>query len=56
MQKLTCSIADATVALGVSRATIYNWMGDGKLETVKVGGRRLIPISSLDKLIRPERY
>lgn len=56
MQKMTCSIADATVALGVSRATIYNWMADGKLETVKVGGRRLIPIASLNKLVQPERY
>jgi excisionase family DNA binding protein len=51
MEPLTCSIVSAADALSVSRVTIYNYLKDGKLEAVKVGGRRLVKIDSIKRLV-----
>jgi excisionase family DNA binding protein len=49
------SIRDAVTRLRVSRSKIYEEMDNGRLQSVKVGRRRLIPESALidyiDKLI-----
>lgn len=50
MQPITCSVLDAAKALSVSRGTIYNWMNEGRIETVRVGRRRLVKIDSLKRL------
>lgn len=42
-------MAGATNSLG--RTTIYAHIAAGRLQTVKVGGRVLIPASSLEELI-----
>jgi len=44
-------INEAVAAYRLSRSTIYNLMSAGKLRTVKVGGRRLIPVEALEALI-----
>ena len=36
-------------AIGVSRGHIYTLMKSGVLKTLKLGGRRLIPASELDR-------
>ena len=51
MDQVMCSVEAAAKSLCVSRQTIYNWMGEGRIEGVRVGGRRLIKIASLRKLI-----
>ena len=51
MDPICCSVADAAKAIGVSRATLYNYLNDGKIETVKVGGRRLVKIESVKRLV-----
>ena len=51
MEPVTCSVGDAAKAIGVCRATIYNYLGDGKIESVRVGGRRLVRIDSVRKLV-----
>ena len=35
-------VSDWAHAAGVSRASVYNLLNDGKLESVKFGGKRLI--------------
>lgn len=51
MQQVSCSVDSAASALGVCRASIYNWIREGKIETVKVGRRRLVKVSSIHKLV-----
>lgn len=46
--RLTLSIAEAATALGVSRALIAQECATGRLHSVKVGQRRLIPVASLN--------
>ena len=41
------SIRDAADALGVGRSTIYTEMDAGRLRSVKVGRRRLIPSDAI---------
>jgi excisionase family DNA binding protein len=51
MQPITCSVADAAKALGVSRATIYNYLAEDRIKAVKVGARRLVKIDSVRQLV-----
>jgi excisionase family DNA binding protein len=40
--KIALRIPEAAHVSGLSRSTLYALMGEGKLRSVKVGGRRLI--------------
>ena len=44
-------VNEATETYGVGRTKIYELIKEGKLHTVKVGGRRLIPAESLEALL-----
>jgi len=50
---LAYRIADAVAVSGLSRTTIYALMAAGKLRTVKIGGRRLVPRAALAELLQP---
>lgn len=41
-------------AFGLSRSTVYNLMAEGRLKTVRVAGRRLIPADAAEALLRGE--
>lgn len=47
-------VNEAVAAYGVGRTKLYALMKEGKLKTVKVGGRRLIPAESLEALLQGE--
>ncbi|MGO9543430.1 MAG: helix-turn-helix domain-containing protein [Rhodomicrobium sp.] len=47
-------IKDAAQAYGISRSLIYKMMGDGRLRTVKIGRRRLIPVAAIEALLEGE--
>jgi excisionase family DNA binding protein len=49
--RLACSVSDAANSIGVHPNTIYNWISEGRLVSVKVGRRRLIRMDSLRELI-----
>lgn len=51
MDPITTTIEDTKKATGLSRSTIYNLIGDGKLETVKVGRRTLVKTRSIRVLL-----
>ena len=40
----------AAETLGISRMTIWQWMKDGKIQAVIVGGLRMIPQSEVERL------
>lgn len=46
------SVDETTHLTNLSKPTIYRLLGAGKLESVKVLGRRIIRGESIDKLLR----
>ncbi len=50
-ERVTCSVADAEKASGISRSRLYEEMRNGKLQYTKRGTRRLVRVSSLLKLL-----
>lgn len=49
--KLAYSISEACQASSLGRTTIYALIGAGKLQAVRVGGRTVIPATSLSALV-----
>ena len=45
------SIRETESATNLSHATIYRLIAAGKLTTVKVGARRLVPVAAIDALL-----
>jgi excisionase family DNA binding protein len=54
MERTVISVAEASRVSDLSVPTLYRFFNAGKLETVKVGGRRLVKIDSLQRLLSPE--
>lgn len=52
--KLCYSVKEACNATSWGRTTLYNLIADGRLRTVRIGGRRLIPAEALHALIAGE--
>jgi excisionase family DNA binding protein len=52
--KLGFSIREACEATSLGKTTIYSHIAAGKLRTVRVGGRTIIPAASLHALIEGE--
>jgi len=50
-QPLVVSVPEACSLLRVSRWTIYQLIRSGKLETITIGTRRLVPVSALYELL-----
>lgn len=41
-------------AFGLSRSTTYNLISEGKLHSVRIAGRRIIPADAAEALLKPE--
>jgi excisionase family DNA binding protein len=54
--KLAFSVAETCDALGLGKTNIYKLIADGKLDTVKIGGRRLVPAAAIQALLDREAY
>lgn len=50
-ERLTCTIADATAATGISRAQLFRLIKAGRLDTTMVDSSRLIRVPSLVRLL-----
>lgn len=48
---LVLRINDAARALSLGRTSIYKLMGSGKLRSITIAGRVLIPRAEIDRLI-----
>jgi excisionase family DNA binding protein len=46
------SIREAAQSCGLSRATIYRLIADGKLVTLKIGSRRLVRPEAIEALLK----
>lgn len=49
--KILLSVTEAADAVGVCRSKLYELLADGKLESVKIGARRLIPADALEAFV-----
>lgn len=49
------SVGEAAQSLGICRRTVYELMERGQLSTITLGRRRLVPVSELERLVRPAR-
>jgi excisionase family DNA binding protein len=50
-ERRALSIEETAEACGLSRATLYRLIADGRLATLKIGARRLVPVSAIDALL-----
>lgn len=53
MLTFTTSINEAANALSLGRTSIYVLINEGRLETIKIGRRRLIKVDSIQRLLEP---
>lgn len=51
IEPLSVSMADAANMIGVSRSRMYELDAEGRVRTVRLGGRRLVLVSSLKALL-----
>jgi excisionase family DNA binding protein len=51
MDQLTYSINDTAKVLALGRTTIYALINEGRLDTVKLGRRRLVKAESIRRLV-----
>ena len=53
--RLTVRIADATRMLGIGRSKLYELIGTGEVETIKLGTATLLIVESIYTLIERQR-
>lgn len=51
MEQLAVSVDSAARSLGISRRSLFNLIARGEIRSVKIGGRRLIPVAQLHELV-----
>ena len=51
LEPLATPINDAARALGIGRSTVYKLIAEQKLQTIKIGGRRLVKADSIRALV-----
>jgi excisionase family DNA binding protein len=54
-QPITATVSDFSRLTGLGRSTIYALLGDRRLDSIKVGKRRLIVLDSYRRLIEGQR-
>jgi excisionase family DNA binding protein len=52
--RMAYRIDEVSAALGISRSTLFELLRTGKVASVKIGGRRLVPATVLDALLKIE--
>lgn len=50
--KITYSILEACLASSLGRTTLYNHIAAGRLRTVRIGGRTIIPAEALHAFLQ----
>ena len=51
VEPLAYTVADASRAAGIGQTKLFELIGNGKLESSKIGRKRLIPAAALKRLI-----
>ena len=48
---MAVSLEEARQALGISRSLVYRMADDGRLPTIRMGRRRLVPVRVLEEIL-----
>ena len=51
--KKAVSVVEAARILGIGKNLAYDGVARGEIPSVRVGGRILVPLSALDKMLEP---
>lgn len=51
MEPITVTTADAARLIGIGKTKLFQLIGAGELETVRLGGQRLVKVSSIRRLV-----
>jgi excisionase family DNA binding protein len=51
LERLALSVPEAARTCGLSRATLYRLIAEGRLKTLKIGARRLVRPEAIDALL-----
>ncbi len=54
-ERKTLTVAEAGEALGIGRNQAYQAVRDGKIPSIRIGKRWLVPKAALDRLLAGER-
>ena len=54
--RITCSVRDALAASGLGKTKFYSLMDAGRVETIKIDGKRLVRVESLLKLLGEPQF
>lgn len=49
--KVLLTPEEAADVLGVGRTKLYELMGDGLIESVRIGGSRRVPVAAIDRFV-----
>ncbi len=55
MNRTCITPEEAAQTLGVGRTFLYSLLASGRIESIKLGRRRLIPTEALDRFVADER-
>lgn len=51
VERLTYTVEEAAGAIGCGRTSVFRLLREGKLRSIRVGSRRLIPREEIDRFI-----
>jgi excisionase family DNA binding protein len=51
MERITVSVSDACCLVGIGRTKLYELLKNKQIQTVKIGRRTLVKVSSLQALV-----
>lgn len=55
MEKLTLSVEEASHVLGISRNLAYEMARDGRMPTVRLGRRLVVPVKALERMLATDK-
>ena len=51
LRPVAVRLSDACRALGIGNTSLYDMMGKGEIKSIRIAGRRLIPVSEIDRIV-----
>lgn len=55
VEKVGYSVEETMQATGLGRSTVYELLGSGELESIKVGRRRIVPVDAITQFMNSKR-